>query len=39
MIKSPKIYFLDTGLCVRLTEWSSPKTLGTGAASGAFLET
>jgi len=39
LIKSPKLYFLDTGLCAWLTEWSSPETLEAGAASGAVLET
>jgi predicted AAA+ superfamily ATPase len=38
-IKSPKLYFLDTGLCAYLTEWSSPETLEAGAMSGAILET
>lgn len=39
LIKTPKLYFLDTGLCAYLTEWSSPKTLETGAMSGAIFET
>jgi hypothetical protein len=39
LIKSPKLYFLDTGLCAYLTEWSSPETLEAGAMSGAILET
>lgn len=39
LIKSPKLYFLDTGLCAYLTEWSSPKTLEAGAMSGPILET
>ncbi len=39
LIKSPKLYFLDTGLCAWLTEWSSPETLEAGATSGAILET
>lgn len=39
LIKAPKIYFLDTGLCAYLTEWSSPETLEAGAMSGAILET
>jgi predicted AAA+ superfamily ATPase len=38
-IKTPKLYFLDTGLCAYLTEWSSPETLEAGAMSGAILET
>lgn len=39
LIKSPKLYFLDTGLCAYLTEWSSPQTLEAGAMSGAVFET
>lgn len=39
MVKTPKLYFLDTGLCSWLTEWSSPETLEAGAMSGAILET
>lgn len=39
MIKSPKLYFLDTGLVSYLTEWTSPETLEAGAMSGAILET
>ena len=39
MVKSPKLYFLDTGLAAYLTEWSSPQTLEAGAMSGAILET
>ncbi|HRI88380.1 MAG TPA: ATP-binding protein [Candidatus Hydrogenedentes bacterium] len=39
LVKTPKLYFLDTGLCSYLTEWSSPETLASGAMSGAFFET
>jgi uncharacterized protein len=39
MVKTPKLYFLDTGLAAYLTQWSSPETLEAGAASGAFFET
>jgi len=39
IIKAPKLYFLDTGLCAYLTQWSSPETLEAGAMSGAILET
>ncbi len=39
LVKRPKLYFLDTGLCAYLTEWSSPETLGAGAMAGAMLET
>lgn len=39
LVKAPKLYFLDTGLCAYLAEWSSPQTLEAGAMSGAILET
>lgn len=39
LVKSPKIYFSDTGLCAYLTAWTSPQTLAAGAMSGAFFET
>ncbi len=39
MVKAPKLYFLDSGLCTYLTEWSSPETLEAGAMSGAIFET
>jgi len=39
LVKAPKLYFLDTGLCAYLTEWSTPQTLEAGAMSGAILET
>ncbi len=39
LTKSPKLYFLDTGLCAYLTEWTSPETLEAGAMSRAILET
>lgn len=38
-IKTPKLYFLDTGLCSYLTQWTTPETLEAGAMSGAILET
>lgn len=38
LIKMPKLYFLDTGLCRHLTGWSSPEALEAGAMSGALLE-
>ena len=37
--KTPKLYFMDTGLCAWLCSWSSPATLQNGAMSGAILET
>lgn len=39
IIKKPKMYFLDTGLCTYLTGWDSPKTLENGAMNGAIFET
>ncbi len=38
-VKTPKLYFLDTGLASYLTEWSTPDTLGAGALAGPILET
>ena len=38
-IKSPKIYFRDSGLAAYLTRWLTPETLASGAMSGAFFET
>ncbi len=39
LVKAPKLYLLDTGLCAYLTEWSGPETLEAGAMSGPILET
>lgn len=39
LVKTPKLFFLDTGLCAYLTEWTSPETLLAGAMSGAIFET
>ena len=39
LVKTPKLYFLDTGLCASLTRWPNPETLEAGAMSGAFFET
>ncbi len=38
-IKTPKIYFRDTGLCCYLTRWLTPETLKNGAMAGAMFET
>ena len=38
-IKTPKLYFRDTGLAAYLTRWLTPETLAYGAMSGAFFET
>ena len=37
-IKTPKLYFYDTGLVCYLTRWSSPEVAESGAMSGALLE-
>lgn len=39
LVKTPKLYMLDTGLAAYLTEWSSPRNLEAGAMNGAMLET
>ena len=37
-IKTPKLYFYDTGFVCYLTRWSSPEVAECGAMSGALLE-
>lgn len=37
-IKTPKLYFYDTGLVCYLTKWSSVETAMNGAMNGALLE-
>ena len=37
-IKTPKMYFFDTGLVAYLTRYSSPEVLANGAINGAILE-
>ena len=39
IIKTPKMYFLDTGLCAYLTKWLTPDSLMMGAMAGSILET
>lgn len=39
IVKRPKLYFLDTGLCAYLTDWNTPESLSSGAMNGAFFET
>ncbi|MCL1883914.1 MAG: ATP-binding protein [Defluviitaleaceae bacterium] len=39
LIKTPKIYFLDTGLASYLVGWDNAQVLQNGAMSGAFFET
>lgn len=38
-VKTPKLYFLDTGLAAYLTRWNTAEVLKTGAMAGAFFET
>ena len=38
-VKTPKLYFRDTGLCCYLTRWLTPDTLKNGAMAGAMFET
>lgn len=37
-VKTPKMYFFDTGLVAYLTRYSSPEILASGAINGAILE-
>ena len=37
-VKTPKLYFLDTGLAAYLTRWNTPDVLKNGAMAGAFFE-
>lgn len=39
MVKTPKLYFLDTGLAAYLTKWPDAASLEAGSMSGAILET
>ncbi|MEQ1794727.1 MAG: ATP-binding protein [Nitrospira sp.] len=39
LVKTPKLYFMDTGLCSYLTGWLSADVLERGAMSGPMLET
>jgi predicted AAA+ superfamily ATPase len=38
-VKTPKLYFLDSGLMAFLTKWHTPEQIEAGAMSGAFFET
>ncbi len=38
LVKTPKLYFYDTGLVCYLTRWSDARTLESGAMNGAILE-
>ncbi len=39
LVKTPKVYFMDTGLAAYLCRWPDPVTIENGAMDGAFLET
>lgn len=39
IIKAPKLYFLDTGLCAYLCKWPNSEMLMDCAMNGAFFET
>jgi len=39
LIKTPKTYFLDTGLASYLIGWDNPQVLQNGAMAGAIFET
>lgn len=38
LVKTPKLYFCDTGLCAWLSSWTSADTLMNGAAAGHYFE-
>ncbi len=39
LVKTPKMYFMDTGLAAYLCRWPNAETLENGAMDGAFFET
>lgn len=39
LVKTPKLYFHDTGLAAWLTQWNSAQTLEVGAMAGPMFET
>ena len=39
LVKTPKAYFMDTGLAAYLCRWPNAATVENGAMDGAFLET
>ncbi|HHT24738.1 MAG TPA: ATP-binding protein [Clostridiaceae bacterium] len=39
IIKAPKLYFMDTGLCAYLCKWPNSEMLENCAMNGAFFET
>lgn len=38
LVKTPKLYFCDTGLCAYLSMWPTAATLMSGAAGGRYYE-
>ena len=39
IVKTPKLYYMDTGLCAYLCGWSDSKILEASSMSGEFFET
>ncbi len=39
LVKAPKLYFMDTGLCAYLCGWQDANMLEKGVMGGAFFET
>lgn len=39
LVKTPKVYFLDTGLAAYLCRWPNAETIANGPMDGAFFET
>lgn len=39
LVKTPKVYFMDTGLAAYLTRWPNAETLESSNMAGAFFET
>ena len=39
IIKKPKVYFMDTGLCAFLCGWTDAKIMEASSMAGAFFET
>ncbi|MCR5149724.1 MAG: DUF4143 domain-containing protein, partial [Clostridiales bacterium] len=38
LVKTPKLYFCDTGFCAYLSSWTNLNVLMNGAASGHYYE-
>ena len=39
LVKTPKLYFMDTGLAAYLTHWTNADVMQNGSMSGPFFET